>query len=128
MKSYWYTNFLTGDDGHEYCIVATSANAGPINQINSISLMDITTGYHFGGSYSFPGQVSTTVLEGITPILHVGAYIPDQYYSLFAISTLPEAPFNLTYAPRSQIPTKPPQGHISEAPDMRIQSTRQKPG
>jgi hypothetical protein len=62
--------------------------------------MDITTGYHFGGSYSFPGQVSTTILEGITPILHVGAYSPDQYSSVFAISTLPDAPFNLTYAPK----------------------------
>jgi hypothetical protein len=62
--------------------------------------MDITTGYHFGGSYSFPGQVSSTVLEGITPILHVGAYSPDQYSSIFTISTLPDAPFNLTYAPK----------------------------
>jgi hypothetical protein len=85
--------------------------------------MDITTGYHFGGLYSFPRQVSTTVLEGITPILHVGAYTPDQYSSLFAIITLPEAPFNLTYAPKGPNLYQAASVAYIWGTDMHIQST-----
>jgi len=99
IKSYWFANFLSGDDGNDYCIVATSANAGT-QQITSVSLLDITRGNYFGASYLRPGQLSNTKFDGQTDLLHVGAYSADQFSEIFAISSVPEAPFNLTYVPK----------------------------
>ncbi|KAF2497794.1 hypothetical protein BU16DRAFT_537400 [Lophium mytilinum] len=100
IKSYWFANFLHASDGNDYCIVTTTANAGPTGQITSISYTDITNGHIFGGSWHYDGQLSNTKLYGSTPILTTGARSDDQISELYVTSTQESARFNLTYVPK----------------------------
>lgn len=103
IKSYWWANFLEGTNGHSYCVVITSANAGPNYTVSSMSVSDITTGYHFGTAINELGQLSNTKFEGKSSVLHVGSTAADQFSQTFAISTLPEFKFNLQWIPKGAL-------------------------
>ncbi|KAI9743610.1 MAG: hypothetical protein M1818_002926 [Claussenomyces sp. TS43310] len=100
IKSYWFANFLTGDNDHEYCLVTTNANAGNTSRVTSIMLTDITLGTHFGTSIISNGQLSNSEYYADSGVLKTGAYSADQYSEVYVISEHPEATFNLTYAPQ----------------------------
>jgi len=100
IKSYWWATFITGSDKHQYSLVITAANAGPSQTVSSISLVDITADTHFGISSYEDGQMSLTSFHSKTSFLEVGSTASDQFSQNWAISTLPEAPFNLSFIPR----------------------------
>jgi len=97
IKSYWWANFLHGDDGHDYCIVITSANAGPAETVSAVSITDITAGTHFGTAVNEPGQLSTSIFEGKSSVLQVGSTATDQFSQNFAIGNFSQVSFNLAY-------------------------------
>jgi hypothetical protein len=68
--------------------------------VSSMSVADITTGYHFGTAINEVGQLSNTKFEGISSVLHVGSNAADQFSQNYAISALPESEFNLQWAPK----------------------------
>ena len=100
IKSYWWANFIKGDDGHDYCLVITGANAGSEMVVSSIGLTDITNNTHFGVSYYSPGQVSVTKFAGQSSVLTFGSHAEDQFSETWAISNLTELPFNLSWVPK----------------------------
>jgi len=97
IKSYWWANFLKGDDGDEYCIVITSANAGPEQTVSSASIININTGFQFATAINEPGQLSTTIFEGVSSVLRVGTTAEDQFSQNFAIGNFSDLSFNLAY-------------------------------
>lgn len=103
IKSYWWANFLKGDDGHDYCLVITGANAGSENVVSSIGFTDITNNTYFGVSYYDPGQVSITDFSGQSSILTFGSHAEDQFSETWVISNLTELPFNLSWVPKGPL-------------------------
>ncbi|KAH8701502.1 hypothetical protein BGW36DRAFT_355661 [Talaromyces proteolyticus] len=99
IKSYWVAHWLHADNCHDYVIVSTMANAGS-ELLSGISLLDVQTGYNFGTQVKTPGQLSTTVLDGDSGLLHFSASTADQASELFAVSTFKEIPYKLHYTPK----------------------------
>lgn len=100
IKSYWWANFIKGDDGHDYCIVLTGANAGSTQIVSSAAITDITNNTHYGISVYDEGQVSTTKLAGQSSVLTFGSHAEDQFSETFVISNLTELPLNLSFVPK----------------------------
>jgi hypothetical protein len=100
IKSYWWASFIKGDEGHDYCLVITGANAGPSGLVSSVSMTDITGNTHFGISIYEPGQVSLTKFYGQSSILTYGSDAADQFSETYVIGNLTEVPFNLTFVPK----------------------------
>lgn len=97
IKSYWFANFLRGENGHDYCIVCVNANVYP-EVLTSVSLMDITAGTYHGISFFTPGKVSNTSLLANAPgHLDIQATSKDNFSNLTAVSVVPGASFNLSY-------------------------------
>lgn len=97
IKSYWWANFIKGDDGHDYCIVITGANAGATGLVSSLAITDITANTHFGVSYYTTGQLSDTEFAGQSNVLTYGSHAADQISENWVVSNLTEFPFNLSY-------------------------------
>ncbi|KAI9735697.1 MAG: hypothetical protein M1818_006305 [Claussenomyces sp. TS43310] len=100
IKSYWWANFLHGDDGHDYCVVITSANAGAAETVSSMSIINVNTGFNFATAINEAGQLSNSKFSGISSVLTAGSTAADGFSENYAISSLPEFPFNLSYIPR----------------------------
>jgi len=100
IKSYWWATFITGLDGHQYCLVITSGNAGFTDTVSSVGFVDITANTHFGISAFEPGQVSLTSFSAKTSFLEVGSDAPDQFSQNWVKGTLPEIPFDLKFIPK----------------------------
>lgn len=97
VKSYWFANFLHGDNGHDYCLVFVNANVYP-RVLTSVSMMDITAKTYYGESFWSTGKVSTTTLAATSPgHLDIFATSPDHFSNINAISVVPNATFNLSY-------------------------------
>ena len=59
IKSFWFANFLTAEDGHDYCVVACLSTIGLDGVKAYTTIMDITAKTYYSETSLTPGQISS---------------------------------------------------------------------
>lgn len=71
IKSFWFANFLTAEDGHDYCVVACLSTIGLDGVKAYTTIMDITAKTYYSETSLHPAKSLATALPGHGCVCHI---------------------------------------------------------